>query len=400
MTRSHPEQALPEKKRILIFCSFFRPSTKSGGGMWSVVNLVDRFSDTYEFVVVTRNHESPNDFVPFASVKSDSWNKSGGVRVYYVSPRKISVNAVASLVDEVRPDGVFLNSVFSSLCVKYLLGRRRGLVIQTPVILAPCGELAASALRSKGWKKLPFLFLARWFGLYERVVWKASSEIESEEIRGVIGRSIDSMVAPDLPPRQILPEYSIDRKPVKEPGSVKLVFLSRILPVKNLAYLLDQLMFITEGTVDLTIVGPHEDARYWDVCKRMIEVLPPNISVNVVGGVPYEEGLKLLTENHLFILPTLGENFGYVILEALAAGCSVIVSDRTIWGQVEERGAGAVLSLSSPEMWVNALNEVISMNQEEFGKVSRDARKFAVDWLSDSSIESATAKILEHAFGR
>ena len=31
--------------------------------MWTVVNLVERFSDVYEFYVVTRNHDGKADFI-------------------------------------------------------------------------------------------------------------------------------------------------------------------------------------------------------------------------------------------------------------------------------------------------------------------------------------------------
>ena len=40
------------------------------------------------------------------------------------------------------------------------------------------------------------------------------------------------------------------------------------------------------------------------------------------------------------ILPTLGENFGHVIVEAWTAGCPVLVSDRTPWRQLASHGVG------------------------------------------------------------
>ena len=65
------------KKKILVFCDFYLPSIKSGGGMWTVVNLVDRFCDRYDFFVVTRNYDSKGDTVPYTSVETDVWNKVG-----------------------------------------------------------------------------------------------------------------------------------------------------------------------------------------------------------------------------------------------------------------------------------------------------------------------------------
>lgn len=368
--------------------------------MWSVVNLVDRFRDRYDFFVVTRNHESRNDLAPFTTVQTGSWNKVDGATAFYIAPHDLTAAAIASLANEVRPDGIFLNSVFGIIARSYLLARRRGLVSKIPVVLAPCGELTPGALRSKRWKKLPFLLLAQLFRLYEDLIWKASTEREVEDIQRVFGKNLLPMIAPDLSPREILPKFSIDQKPPKESGSLKLVFMSRIDRKKNLAYFIDRLASITEGNIEFSIVGPHEDLGYWRVCKQKIDCLPPNVRVNIVGAISYLDGLKLLIENHFFALPTWGENFGYVMLEALAAGCPLIVSEHTVWGKVEDRGAGWIVPLADPEAWVEALRNCISMNQEQFEKLSQSARKIAVDWLRDPSVETATEKVLQFAFGR
>src|SRR5438094_1421000 len=113
-----------EKKRILILCDFYLPSTKGGGGVWTLVNLVERFSDRYEFFIVARNHASRNDTIPFTSITANAWNDVGNAQVYYLSGKDITTSKIAALVNEVRPDGVFLNSVFSKPSVKFLLARR------------------------------------------------------------------------------------------------------------------------------------------------------------------------------------------------------------------------------------------------------------------------------------
>ena len=50
-----------QKKRILVCCDYYLPGFKSGGGMLTVANLVERFGDVYDFFVFTRNHDGPND---------------------------------------------------------------------------------------------------------------------------------------------------------------------------------------------------------------------------------------------------------------------------------------------------------------------------------------------------
>jgi hypothetical protein len=45
-----------------------------------------------------------------------------------------------------------------------------------------------------------------------------------------------------------------------------------------------------------------------------------------------------LAEYDLFLFPTLGENYGHVISEALASGCPVVISDQTPWRNLEAEG--------------------------------------------------------------
>src|SRR5690606_23610763 len=135
------------------------------------------------------------------------------------------------------------------------------------------------------------------------------------------------MTAPDLAPKTILPQLTPEQKPAKMPGSAKLVFLSRVVPKKNPKFLLECLAEINEGDVEIDIVGPREETEYWRECEEVTAKLPANIKVNPVGPVAYHDGLDHLAAAHFFVMPTLTENFGYVFLEALAAGCPLLISD-------------------------------------------------------------------------
>ena len=60
----------------------------------------------------------------------------------------------------------------------------------------------------------------------------------------------------------------------------------------------------------------------------------------------------LYATHDLLILPTQGENHGYVIQEALLSGCPVLISDRTPWRGLAALGVGADLPLEQPERFV------------------------------------------------
>ena len=387
------------KKRILVCCDYYLPGFKSGGGMLTVANLVERFGDGYDFFVFTRNHDGPNDRTPYSGVKTGQWNRQAKATVFYASPAKIGPRIIADIVAESQPDAVFLNSAFSKPVRSFLEARRKKLIAEIPAILAPCGELSAGALSLKPLKKKLFLLYARTVGLYDGVIWKGSFEAERKEIYDQIGRDVEVMIAPDLAPRTILPNFDPARKPSKRRGSARFAFLSRISRKKNVHFLLELLRAINDGEIYLDLIGPIEDDRYWQQCEAIIRELPENVHVTPAGGLHQSEALDRLRQSHFFVLPTLHENFGYVFIEALAAGCPILVSENTAWGEVEEKRIGWVMPLESPEAWVERLRGCIEMGTDEYEQMSAKARAFAVEWLGRPEHEEATAAVLERALG-
>ena len=384
------------RRRILIFCDYYLPGFKGGGGMWSVVNLVDRFGRDYDFFIVTRNHDL-TETTPYEGVVTNAWNDVGSAKVYFFGKGRLNTKKVAELVVEIRPNAIYLNSLFSLPVIKFLTARRKDLVGELPVILAPCGELSKAALKIKATKKKLFLAYAKAVGLYDGVIWKASFEADAADIRDVFGADVEVMTAPDLVPEAILPDFSPAWKPAKAPGSVKLVYLSRISPKKNLIYLLERLKEVDSGEITLDIVGPVDDEAYWQKCKGIIAEMPKNISIKTLGAYPNNEALRRMAESHFFVMPTLNENFGYVFIEALAAGCPILVSDNTVWTDVDERQVGWQIPLGEPERFVRQIRNCLEMDSTEYLRMSTDARKYAEDWLSRDEINEATARVLSRA---
>lgn len=365
--------------------------------MWTVVNIVERFSDRYEFHILTRNYDSPGDTTPYTSVKSNEWNDLDRTRIFYASKERLSTTSVAAIVNEVSPDCVFLNSVFGTPCIKFLIARRLKKFQNIPVVISPTGNLGTGGMTHKWLKKKTFLAIAKRTGLYNGVIWKPSTDLEFSEVKTVFGIEIRGMIAPDLTPKLLIPNYSFDKKPPKKRGSVRIIFISRIVRKKNLDFLLDCLKEISEGSVIFDIVGPQEDITYWKECLDKIATLPENISVNIFGGVDYQKGLDMLINSHFFILPTKNENFGYVFIESLAAGTPIVISDQTVWGNVEKEKAGWVIPLDNKLRWIETIQKCIAIDGSEYSEMAESSRRYAEDWLSDKTLESSTAKVFEKA---
>jgi glycosyltransferase involved in cell wall biosynthesis len=388
------------KPRILVFCDYYLPGIKGGGGMWAVKNIIDRFADAYNFFVVTRNHDGRDDLTPYTTVQPDNWNDIGDSQVFYLAPKQITYRRVGDIVNEIKPDAVFLNSVFSTPVVKFLVARKRRMFRNVPVVLATCGELSTATLKMKRAKKTAYLTAAKTFGLYDNLIWRASFDEEKAEIENMFGSECEIHIAPDLTPKTILPNYEQSDKPPKSSGSVKFIFVSRIARKKNLLFFLEILRKCKSGKIELEIVGSTEDATYWEECRRAISVLGENINISITGPVSNAEALERLLNSHFFVLPTLNENFGYVCIEALAAGCPMLLSDQTIWSDLERRGFGWNLPLNDEQGWIDAVESAVRMDAEQFETMSQDARGFAIEWLADSSIQQATADLLGLAISR
>jgi glycosyltransferase involved in cell wall biosynthesis len=388
------------KKRLLILCDYYLPGHKGGGGMRLVANLVEHFADRFDISVITRNHDGPADRTPYENVATDEWNATETARVFYASQSALTLKNISRLVTETEPDLVFLNSVFSTPSVLYMTARRLGKTRRIPVVVSPCGELAPALLKRKRAKKKAFLNAAKAFGLYRDAVWRASFADEKAAIEAVFGKDADVLVAPDLLPRSILPEFSIEQKPPKAPGSVKLAFVSRISANKGAHFLLEVLRQITGGDIELDLVGPHEDEQYWQKCLSLLETLPPNVKVTVAGSRPHDEALERMRNAHFFVLPTESENFGYVFVEAMAAGCGLVISDRTAWNDIETNGVGWELSLEDTDVWVNKLKYCVNIEQSEFAVISQKARSHAMKWLNDPGLDEAMEALFAHSLSK
>lgn len=362
-----------------------------------LANTVERFHDRFDFFVVARNHNSRIDLAPLAGVTPDEWVDGKDAKVYYFSRGLLSPSKVAELVYKTAPDAVLLNSVFSTPCVNFLRERRKRGWENIAVILSPCGELLEAALDHKRFKKKVFLTLAKFLGLHRGVLWRASTDRERAEIERGIGGGLRIHVSPDTTPLEILQESALSVKPAKSTGKVRLVFLSRIVPNKNLHLVLRLLAEMEHGEIELEIIGAAEDAAYWSECKVLIEKLPENVKVRVAGAIRNEDALQRLCEAHFFVLPTERENFGYVFIEALSAGCPLIISDRTDWGDIEINNAGWCLPLENHAAWLNTLENCLNMDGNEFQKMSSAARRYAVEWLEQPDREKAALQLFEIA---
>ena len=352
------------KPKILLFADWYEPGFKAGGPIRSCVNFVHYMRENFKVDVFTSDRDL-GAAAPYDAIQADRWMEGpAGSRIYYSSPAGSGWRNIRRQLQEIDPEFIYLNSMFTARFTILPLVIARRLRLRARIVLAPRGMLRSSALQFKPLKKNIFLRALRWSGLSRRIHFHATDQTEAQDVRRHFGASASVTLIPNFPAG--LPAAYPALK--KIPGEAALIFIGRVHPIKNLHFLLRTLRSVG-AAVRLTIVGGIEDKAFWQECQEIIGTLPTHVSVSYAGELPHHELPALLARHHLFVLPTLGENFGHAIQEALSAGRPVLISDQTPWRNLRPTHAGWDLPLSGPGRFQEAIEEVAALDQTGFDRM-------------------------------
>ena len=365
------------KKKILLFIDWFLPGYRAGGPIQSCSNLIEHLKDEFDFSVITRDTDYMSA-IPYAGIKSNEWNiLPNGIRVFYFSEKKVSMQAIRKLLQQEEYDMVYLNGIFSFYFTLYPLfyfNRKK----DKKIIVASRGMLAQSALSVKRTKKFFFLEAIKILKLFDKVLFHVTNNQEEQDVRKVF-RNVNIHIASNLPQKNHIREWQARDK---NGGSVRLVSIARIAPEKNTKYALEVLLKL-KCNVEFDLFGPVYDEKYWDECNLLIKQMPENIKVYYKGSLKSEEVLTTLSNYHFMFMPTTGENFGHIILQSMNAAVPVIISDQTMWKDLQSKNAGWDLPLSSPKGFCSVIDRCSLMGREEYNKISKEAFNFSLSVINN-----------------
>lgn len=367
------------RRDILIIMGRYLPGYKDGGPVRSIKNLTDFLGKEYNFKILTCDRDH-GDTEAYPDIKVNSWNRVGNADVYYVPPKGFSQKLIVELARQV--DLVYVCGCFNDYAINTLIANRLG-KIKVPVVVAAMGLFSPKEFQLKYYKKKTFTTVFNLLGMFKNVYWSATSEMEISEIkRQVVATDKQFLIAEDLPRK--VNEENVRKE--KKAGSLKIVWISRIAPKKNLKYAIE-ILKEAKSNIKFTIYGPVHVQEYWEECKQELRNLPNNVKWEWKGNLDSENVVETLKLYDVFLFPTLGENFGHVIQEALSAGCPCIISNQTPWQDFESKGVGYVFPLDGKNDFVNAVDRYAIMTQEDFQRVSERAHKYAID-VSNNKVDN------------
>jgi glycosyltransferase involved in cell wall biosynthesis len=368
---------------------WYLPGTKAGGPVRSMYSLIELLKQEYDFYLITGNTDL-GETQAYKGIETHTWLKSEALHTFYFERQSISNTSIKQLVEALKPDLIYLNSFWSyDFSIRIIRLKRAGKLI-SPVLLAPRGMLSSGAMGLKTKKKKVVLKIGKLLRWYKDIYFQATQETEKQEILREFPAA-QVFIAPNVNAGMVRKNQSTKRK-----NELNLFYLSRIARVKNLHLALECLAELPSGLdIRYTIYGNAEDDEYWLHCQDLIKQLPAHIQVNYEGELAFMEvQLKLVSQQVLF-LPTLNENFGHSIVEALLCGCPVIISDQTPWNDVAIFGAGSVLPLADKEGFRKAIQAYAYMDAAEFSAVSVNANNYISGKIDLSGIKQQYRQLID-----
>jgi len=247
-----------------------------------------------------------------------------------------------------------------------------------PYLVRPHGTLDPYLYRRHRWRKYVMEAAFENRNIRRAAALHFTSEEEERLARPHIG-DVPGVVVPlgvDLREFQDLPAPGRFRERFPEIGHKEIIlFLGRINFKKGLDLLVQAMARVLRKRRDLHLVvaGPDDDG--WGArVKGWLQQEGIADCATFTGMLLGEEKLAALRDARIFVLPSYSENFGMAVIEAMACGLPVVISDQVnICREVEAAGAGLVTPCEAVQT-ATAMLELLD-NPELAGRVGQNGIK-------------------------
>ena len=173
--------------------------------------------------------------------------------------------------------------------------------------------------------------------------------------------------------------------PIKLPFSDRkqMLYIGRINPIKKIENLIDALFLSKRfkySDIKLVIVGqvfPQSCKSYLDDLKKQVKRLGLEHKVKFERPVEGLEKQELFASSYCSFLISESENFGNVVIEAMAQGTPVVTSLGTPWSILKENNVGYHIK-NDPLSIAQVVDEVLAMPTDEYHQLRKRTYEFCV----------------------
>ena len=297
-------------------------------------------------------------------------------------PSKAGVPVIETVKDmsglPFKPDIVHIHALWYPFLHRMAVWSKANRI---PIVWSPHGMLAPWAMRHKRWKKcIPWV-------LYQKRDLKKSGLIHATSIEERKWVSDIGLANPcSVVPLGTYPQPCLE----KHRGNMSkrsVLFVGRIYPVKNLDSLILAFSRLRKTFPNwrLLLVGPDQAGHQRElvilaealglsvtICEKLSST--EHADVVFTGAIFGTEKDLIYRDADIFVLPSHTENFGGVVLDALAFGIPCVASKKTPWGELELEGCG-IWTDNDMERLEEALRKMMSLTDEKRRMMGENGRR-------------------------
>ena len=383
---------------ILHVIPSFAPAWRYGGPVVAAVGLTRQLArQGHDVSVMTTNIDGPNDLnvpletaVPMDGV--DVWYYPVEHPRWYCFSRPLG-DALRERVAEF--DIVHIHSIFLwPTTIAAFWSRRRGV----PYLIHAAGSLDPFSMSKSyaGWRVSASSRVKKWLYMNTLGRWDIN---RATAMHFTSKADMDASHALNVRPAGYLLPLGVDAASLDQPADghglrekhpelkdKKIVlFLGRVDPIKGLDILVSAIDDLATKRTDFAlVVAGAGTVAYERKIASMVRVRGLEDRVVFLGMVEGEDKRVVLRDADVFVLPSHNENFPMAVLEAMAAGLPVVISDRAkIHDEVSAARAGIVTSPEPGEV-AAAIDELLGDEdlRMRMGRAGRELTRDRLSWES------------------
>lgn len=272
---------------------------------------------------------------------------------------------------ELKPDVIVTHAYRQYYSTKALKVAKK---LNIPCFLVTHAPFLDKKLRS--WKlNLAVALYDRFFGKrlinkYTKVIVIAKWEIPYLEKLGINKEKI--VYIPNGIPEEFFNIPILKNKKT----NLKLLFLGRIAPVKNIEVLIKSLSILNNKNLTLSLVGPAEP-EYKEKIVKLINQLGLEKQITIYPAVyDIREKIKVIDNHAIFVLPSKREAMPTALIEAMARE-RVVISSKTDGGKeiIQDNKTGFLFDIDNEKQLTDKINIAVSEAKIN-SQIAKNARAF------------------------
>lgn len=300
----------------------------------------------------------------------------------------VSIESILSSCNDYVPDVAHFHVIWLPIMHKLCKWAKRNNV---PIVWSPHGTLTPWAMKYHWWKKWPIWWLFQRKDLSSARLLHATAQSEVEDFRRM---GLKNPVC--LAPLGVRIDGRVEHVERIE-GEKILLFVSRVQKKKGLVNLVNAWTALPQEVKQgwkVRIVGPDQE-NHTEELKSLCNERGVRQDFEFVGPKFGDELQREYASADLFVLPTHSENFGSVVIEALAHSLPVITTKGAPWAEIETAHCGWWIDIGV-EPLVETLRLALLLEDKERHEMGQRGRRL----VEKKYTWSAVVKMMERAYER